>query len=253
MSLFTTTPSEMGKEIATRFRSFIEDELTQLEQRAESIKKLIKEHEHDIAELNMNLSTVKSAKSECESECKDIEEQIRRKKSEITGVDFIEEAVTSYSSGRKKRKETATPPITPMSTPNKKRAVTAAAAEPVGTTGKNSNNKKRESEANSNTPVKTFSRDNLGRFGKKESSGDGAKNTVNKDANKDKQKNKNQTSKKDDTSDSTSESEDDISSSDEESDDSDDDYEDGNKAKRNKKNATEGKTSKSKGGRGKKK
>lgn len=246
----------MGKEIATRFRSFIEDELTQLEQRAESIKRLIKEHEHDIAELNMNLSTVKSAKSECETECKDIEEQIRRKKSEITGVDFIEEAVTSYSSGRKKRKETATPPITPMSTPNKKRAAVVA-AEPVGTGGKNSNTKKRESEANSNTPVKTFSRDNLGRFGKKESSRDGAKNTANKDTNKDtnkdNQKNKNQTSKKDDTSDSTSESEDDISSSDEESDDSDDDYEDGNKAKRNKKNATEGKTSKSKGGRGKKK
>ena len=242
----------MGKEIATRFRSFIEDELTQLEQRAESIKKLIKEHEHDIAELNMNLSTVKSAKSECETECKDLEEQIRRKKSEITGVDYIEEAVTSYSSGRKKRKESATPPITPMSTPNKKRAATAAtaaAAEPVGTTGKNSNNKKRESQANSDTPVKTFSRDNLGRFGKKESSGDGAKNTVNKD----KQKNKNQTSKKDDTSDDTSESEDDISSSNEESDDSDDDYEDGTKAKRNKKNAIEGKTSKSKGGRGKKK
>ena len=249
----------MGKEIATRFRSFIEDELTQLEQRADSIKKLIKEHEHDIAELNMNLSTVKCAKSECETECKDLEEQIRRKKSEITGVDYIEEAVTSYSSGRKKRKESATPPITPMSTPNKKRAATAAAtatataaAEPVGTTGKNSNNKKRESEANSNTPVKTFSRDNLGRFGKKESSGDGAKNTVNKDTNKDKQKNKNQTSKKDDTSDDTSESEDDISSN-EESDDSDDDYEDETKAKRNKKNAIEGKTSKSTGGRGKKK
>lgn len=244
----------MGKEIATRFRSFIEDELTQLEQRADSIKKLIKEHEHDIAELNMNLSTVKSAKSECESEYKDIEEQIRRKKSEITGVDYIEEAVTSYSSGRKKRKESATPPITPMSTPNKKRAAAAAATtEPVGTTGKNSNNKKRESEANSNTPVKTFSRDSLGRFGKKESPGDGSKNNVNKGTNKDKQKNKNQTSKKDDTSDDTSESEDDISSSNEESDDSDDDYDDGTKAKRNKKNAIEGKTSKSKGGRGKKK
>ena len=242
----------MGKEIAFRFRSVIEDELTQLEQRSESIQKLIKEHENDIAELNMNLSTVKSAKSECETECKDIEEQITRKKSEIAGVDFIEEAVTSYSSGRKKRKETATPPITPTSTPNKKRAA-AAAAEPVGTTGKNSNNKKRDSEANSNTPVKTFSRDSLGRFGKKESSGDGAKNTVNKDANKDNQKDKNQTSKKDDTSDDTSESEDDISSSDEEIDDSDDDCEDGNKAKRNKKNAKEGKTSKSRGRRGKKK